>query len=332
MRRRLSSESLVRLRWLDGGDGFCRVIEPATALDPVAWAREARDFVDAELARGGALLFRGFDLRDVLAFRAFIGALDDQLLDYPERAAARTQVAPNVFTSTELAADQAIPLHHEMSYSHHSPGKLWFYCERAAERGGATPLASERAVTPRIPGDIRARLLERGILYVRNYGEGVDLSWQDAFQTDDRAAVAAYCERAGMTLEWRDGDRLRTRARRHVMVAHPRTAELLWFNHAAIFHESNLPPEVRRGLRDQFRADEMPRNVFYGDGTPIDDELLAQIRASYDAAAVRFDWRHGDVVMLDNFLAVHGRDPFVGPRSILVAMAELRVHAGSGAR
>ncbi|MFN2414368.1 MAG: TauD/TfdA family dioxygenase, partial [Pyrinomonadaceae bacterium] len=31
----------------------------------------------------------------------------------------------------------------------------------------------------------------------------------------------------------------------------------------------------------------------------------------------------GDVMMLDNFLSSHGREPFAGPRRILVAMAEL---------
>jgi alpha-ketoglutarate-dependent taurine dioxygenase len=38
---------------------------------------------------------------------------------------------------------------------------------------------------------------------------------------------------------------------------------------------------------------------------------------------VIFPWRQDDILMLDNFLVSHGREPFVGPRRILVAMAEL---------
>ena len=60
----------------------------------------------------------------------------------PERAAPRTEVANKVFTSTEFAADQPIPLHHEMSYSHNWPSRLYFYCEEPAAEGGTTPLAS----------------------------------------------------------------------------------------------------------------------------------------------------------------------------------------------
>ncbi|MNG41197.1 Taurine catabolism dioxygenase TauD, TfdA family [compost metagenome] len=38
---------------------------------------------------------------------------------------------------------------------------------------------------------------------------------------------------------------------------------------------------------------------------------------------MRFDWRKGDVILLDNMLAAHARDPFEGPRKIVVAMGEM---------
>jgi alpha-ketoglutarate-dependent taurine dioxygenase len=50
---------------------------------------------------------------------------------------------------------------------------------------------------------------------------------------------------------------------------------------------------------------------------------LDEIREVYRKAAVTFTWEKGDILMLDNFLASHGRESFVGPRKILVAMAEL---------
>lgn len=167
--------------------------------------------------------------------------------------------------------------------------------------------------------------MRRKVMYVRNYGEGLDLSWREAFQTDDRAAVEDYCRAARMSCEWRSGDRLRTRAVRQVVATHPRTGETVWFNHAHMFHISNVGSAVREALLAQFAEDELPRNAFYGDGSPIEASALAGIRDAYDRTAVRFAWEQGDVMLLDNFLTSHGRDPFAGARKVLVAMSELYV-------
>jgi len=54
-----------------------------------------------------------------------------------------------------------------------------------------------------------------------------------------------------------------------------------------------------------------------------DPELLAAIREAYDQSAVRFRWQKDDVLLIDNMLTSHARDPYSGPRKIVVAMAEL---------
>lgn len=67
----------------------------------------------------------------------------------------------------------------------------------------------------------------------------------------------------------------------------------------------------------------LPRNVYYGDGTPIQEEVVAEIGEVYRQTAVRFPWREGDILMVDNMLVAHGRQPFVGTRKIVVAMGEM---------
>jgi hypothetical protein len=67
----------------------------------------------------------------------------------------------------------------------------------------------------------------------------------------------------------------------------------------------------------------MPRHAYFGDGSAISDDAITLIGAAYEGCAVRFDWRAGDVLMLDNMLVAHARDPYQGPRKIVVAMGEL---------
>ena len=72
-----------------------------------------------------------------------------------------------------------------------------------------------------------------------------------------------------------------------------------------------------------FCQHDLPRNVYYGDGTPIEDSVISEISATYDQLAMRFQWQPGDVILLDNMIKAHARDPFEGQRKILVAMADL---------
>jgi alpha-ketoglutarate-dependent taurine dioxygenase len=159
-------------------------------------------------------------------------------------------------------------------------------------------------------------------MYVRNFGDGFGLAWQDVFQTADKQAVERHCRAKGIETEWKEGDRLRTRAVRRALARHPKTGELVWFNHATFFHLSTLEPTVRQALLEEFEESELPTNTYYGDGSAIDPEVLEQLRAAYDAEIVRFPWQEGDLLMLDNMLVAHGRAPFSGPRQILVGMAE----------
>jgi hypothetical protein len=50
---------------------------------------------------------------------------------------------------------------------------------------------------------------------------------------------------------------------------------------------------------------------------------MQRIGELYEECAVRFDWQKGDAILLDNMLVAHARDPFEGPRKIVVAMGDM---------
>ncbi|MFO1417431.1 MAG: TauD/TfdA family dioxygenase [Methylotetracoccus sp.] len=286
------------------------------------WAEGQRQQVDAWLNEYAVVLFRGFAVNGVEDFGQCVDALAGGALEYRFRASPRTEVAHHIYTATDYPADQAIFPHNEHAYSPVCPLVLAFFADVVPLRGGATPIGDNRAVMARIDPALRDRFLRKGILYVRNYGAGFGLPWRTVFQTEDRAEVERYCESIGVHCEWKSGDRLCTRQVGPAMVRHPRTGEEIWFNHGTFFHVTSLPETIRDALLAEFAEDDLPQNTYYGDGERIEPEVLEHLRAAYTASMVRFAWQPGDVMLVDNVLAVHAREPFSGYRRVLVAMAQ----------
>ena len=200
--------------------------------------------------------------------------------------------------------------------------RIFFFCVTPPAQGGETPLADSRRVFERISQRTTEIFEQKQILYVRNYGEGLDLSWQTAFQTEDRSEVEMFCRNAGIQFEWKSGNRLRTRQLCQAVASHPKTGAIVWFNQAHLFHISSLGPALSESLLKGFEAEDLPRNAYFGDGSDIDAQALEEIRQGYQHETVTFSWQQGDILMLDNMLAAHGRASFVAPRKILVGMAE----------
>jgi alpha-ketoglutarate-dependent taurine dioxygenase len=282
----------------------------------------ARGEIERLLLRHGAILFRGFEMNAEAQFQHFIEIVGGELLPYIERSSPRTQVHGNIYTSTDHPPDQSIFLHCENSYQKSWPRKIFFYCHVAPQQGGETPIADTRRILKRISPAVRDGFERLGVMYVRNFGSGLGLSWQSVFQTEDRDIVERYCREAGIECVWRGPDKLMTRHVRSAIRQHPVTGEDLWFNHAVFFHISTLAPEAQVAIRSVLAENEFPNNTFYGDGRPIGNEVLEHLRSAYANETVCFPWVRGDILMLDNMLAAHGRRPFSGARKVLVGMTD----------
>ncbi|GAA2531414.1 TauD/TfdA family dioxygenase [Pilimelia columellifera] len=280
--------------------------------------RELRDALSAH----GALLLRGFEVGGVADLQTAVEALSGPALAYTEASSPRTAIEGSIYTSTDHPAEEEIFLHNECSYQDSWPMALYFHCVRPPETQGATPLADVRKVQAAIHPDVLEEFQRRRWSLVRNYHTNFGVPWQKVFDASDRASVEAYCRRHGLIPEWRGDDGLRTRVVRDAMHRHPRTGDLLWFNHITFFHVSTLPEEVQEGLLALFGEDALPTNTYFGDGGRIPDDVVDHLRQCYEGAKVRFDWQRDDVLVVDNMLASHAREPYTGDRMIAVAMAE----------
>jgi alpha-ketoglutarate-dependent taurine dioxygenase len=313
----------IRTNYAGEGKTLPLIVQPERGrLDLLEWIATAREFVQTELLRHGGILFRNFRLKSVEQFQEAARVVSPDLLEYNERSSPRTQVSGNIYTSTEYPSHQTIPQHNENSYASTWPMKIWFYCAQPALRGGETTISDSRRVYQSLTEPVRDEFTRKGVLYVRNFSEDMDLPWRTAFNTGERSVVESYCHKAGIQFRWKPDGGLWTQQVRQATAIHPVLGDHLWFNQAHLFHVSSLGKEMELALLSMMKEEELPRNTYYGDGSRIPPEVLAEIRAAYDSNLAVFPWMKGDVLLLDNMLVAHGRMPFQGERKVMVAMAE----------
>jgi alpha-ketoglutarate-dependent taurine dioxygenase len=282
-----------------------------------------RDELDSLLQVHGGILFRGFALNGAEDFRACAECLGAQPFDYVGGNTPRTPIAQDVYTSTEYPASEVISMHNEMSYLPRWPRRLFFYSLVPAQKGGQTSLANSRDVLRSIPADIVSRLRAKKVNYIRNFQPAKRLgkSWQATYLTDIREEVEQIIASQGSTHAWLPNGVLRVTTHCEPMLAHPQTGDELWFNQVHQWHPSALPAPIRAMYEDALGTGHLPHDCAYGDGEPLEEEALSEIRRALETNKLLFDWQRHDLLMIDNMLMMHGREPFKGERRTMAYLS-----------
>lgn len=299
------------------------IIEPTTdQVDLADWARNNREYIAQKLHTHGGILFRGFNLKTPEDFeRVAAGVYKEIYSEYGDLP--REGEGGKVYSSTPYPEDKCILYHNESSHMNRWPTRISFFCVIAAKEGGCSPIVDCRKVYQQLDPVVREKFENLGLMYVRNFCDGLDVSWQHFFQTADRAVVEEACHKQGFICEWIGKDNLRVKQRCRAVLRHPVTGEISFFNQVQLHHVHCLDPAVRKSVLSIFRREDLPRHVYYGDGSEIEDSVMDHVGEIYEKNSVRFMWCQGDMVSLDNMLTAHARDSFVGPRKIVVALGDL---------
>jgi alpha-ketoglutarate-dependent taurine dioxygenase len=298
------------------------ILHAGNVSDASTWADEHRLALRAVVAEHGSVLVRGLGLHDVAGTGAVFQRLGVELMADKEAFASRQAYPDGVYSSSKWPPNQPMCMHHELSYRLEFPGLMLFACLTAPTSGGATAVADAPAVLDALPAELVQRFEREGWMLTRSYNDEIGASFAEAFGTDDRGAVEAYCRANAIEFEWQPDGALRTRQRRSAVVRHPVTGQRCWFNQVAFLNEWTIAAEVREYLVDVYGEDGLPFNTRFGSGDPIGEDVVQLLNEVYEANTKREPWQPGDLMMVDNIRSAHSREAYDGPREVLVAMAE----------
>ncbi|KAL6241744.1 hypothetical protein RBB50_011277 [Rhinocladiella similis] len=293
-------------------------------------------FLTRKLAQHGTLLFRGLPIHNAEDFSRFAHAFGYTPHEIIGIVVNRPMLAPNVAPANEAPKEVLIYNHNESPQVPHAPEYIFFYCHRAPVKGGETPISSSLELFHRAQQEIPeliSELAEKGIqskvTYTvdKQYEGGSTLRQafgKEILDSDDeatrRAKIEAQIARYGRgkhtTWEWADDTTLVLTHRLPVIRTQPDTNLPTLFTGLASYWK-NLQANVNSGGR---------RNIttqLYGDGTPIPEKYLAQLAKITDEIRVLHKWEQGDVLVYDNVIAQHGRQPWEGEQKDRVVLASL---------
>lgn len=322
----------------------------------------AHDDVDAQLAYAkdnameikkmmednGAVIFRGFDLmKSQEGFMSFYSAIGMKVcLDPLHSVAARPTVDGQKNSPVYEAVNKEsrknffIGMHNEFVGTR-APRAAAFVCFKAAETGGEFLLADGRAIFRDLSPDLLERLYNRNIRYsvmelpffdwIDNLPDFTQEPVKGIIKGLATAAINAKVD-FSVDLRWGEGgmydDAKKLQARapsQPPIVRHPVTGDPTWFCNVHS-HSSKLRKdreEIYGAERFEDGASQINKSdMYFGDDGNISDEHLKEMDDITMKNVQFVKMTEGDVVLLDNYKCMHGRNVFDGTRKHGVAWFE----------
>lgn len=287
-----------------------------------------------QLARHGTLLFRGLPIRSAENFSRFAHSFGYKPHEIIGIVVERPLLAPNVAPANESPKEVLIYNHNESPQVPHAPEYIFFYNHKTPDVGGETPISSSLELFHRAQKEIPEfieELGDKGILSKVTYkiakqhegGSTLRQAFGKEIQEDDdeatkRAKIEAQIARYGRgkhtTWEWTEDGIVLTHRLPAIRTQPGTNLPTLFTGLAAYYRNAQVNNNgTRKNVTQQL----------FGDGKPIPEEYLAQLAKITDEIRILHKWQQGDVLVYDNVIAQHGRQPWEGKQEDRVVLASL---------
>lgn len=294
------------------------------------WAKGVRELIDEKLAEhNGAVLFRNIpglkDHQDLNLFARYLKLklTEGECSSYTRNMQARSMQSKAVSQFVRTASDEPPAYTIEPHFEYHTaafPKKLMLFCEKPAPVGGEWIVGDGRNILADLDPAVVQKFADLQVIYRVFYESKSDDNRYTNWQTNvapTKEAVAEYMEGKGYEWSWGEDDSLTYWKKINPIQPHPSTGEMCFFQQIHAHHKTfytNHPWFAENPVPDA----RWPVHVTYGDGSEIEPEVIRHLRETSWKHCVTVAPQEGDLLIVDNYLAMHGRMGFEGERNVFV--------------
>ena len=328
-----ATEATLESQQEQAGSVFPLVYGSESSSAPIdaaaVWVAANKQELLRQATAHGAVILRGFPVHTAEDFDAIISALDIPNFPYKKSLsnAVRVNRTDRVFTANEAPADADILFHHEMAQTPIFPDWIMFFCERAADEGGATQICRSdwlyERITEECP-DFMNACEQKGLKYSNvmpdqdDAQSGIGRSWRSTLGVDTREAAEDRLAELNYSYQWLDDGSLRATTPPLPAVMEVSPGRKTFFNQLIAAYG---------GWKDS--RNDPADAVRHGDGTRLDAEAVSRAIEISEDLSFEAQWQTTDFALLDNTVTMHGRRPFVGTRKVLASLASIRTQGFS---
>lgn len=290
-----------------------------------------------DLKKHGAIIFRGFEISaDKASFGEVGQALELEPCEDPLHSVAARDAVDKKAGVYEAVNKQSrrkfyIGMHNEM-VGDRAPGAALFVCFKAAEEGGEFLIADGRQMFKKLDKDWLQNIYDRDVVYsTAEFPMGFIENLPDfAQKAVEPLAHGALTQALKMKVDFQtelrweksdyDGSKiLQVRAMPQApVVRHFATGEPCWWGsmHSHAEYLRSAREKVFGEAQETTGSSRINKtDVYYADnGEKVEVDRLKHLDEVTLDCAVKVKMQPGDMVLLDNYLVMHGRCPFEGER------------------
>lgn len=293
------------------------------------WGGITRELLDESLHHYQVMLFRGLPIKNAEDFGVFMQSVGWRLKDktaYLRAMQARSMTSTTISEAVRTASDDHRLYTIEPHNEYHTvgfPRYITLFCETPLDAGGEWPAGDARRILAELDPAVVEKFDRLGTRYTVFY-EHKDNAFYNCWQGNvapTKEGCEQYLKALKYEWKWHDDGALSYWQVFPAIRIHPKTGERVWFNQIQAHHDTfyRAHPLFADKGADFTRY---PVHTTYGDGTEIEKETLDHIREVVWRNCVAVPQQPGDVIVYDNWLALHGRMGALGdgpPRKVFVS-------------